>query len=73
MSDPVHTGNDSQGREQHLRELADKLEFSVEKRGNRFTLKRTAEIERPEIERDLTLDEAEELLRTWKLRGLGGG
>jgi hypothetical protein len=33
----------------------------------------TAGVKRPERESNLTLDEAEELLRRWKLRGLGGG
>lgn len=60
-------------REQHLRTLADRLQFAVEKRDGRFTLTRTSEVERPEVEQDLTLEEAEDLLTTWKLRGLGGG
>jgi hypothetical protein len=60
-------------REAHLRALADELQFSLEKQGDRFTLTRTAGLSRPERRSDLTLDEAEDLLRTWKLRGLGGG
>ena len=60
-------------REEHLRKLAEALQFSVEKEGDRFTLTRTAGLSRPERESNLTLKEAEELLRTWKLRGLGGG
>jgi hypothetical protein len=60
-------------REAHLFALAERLQFSVEKNGDRFTLERTAGVKRPERESDLTLDEAEELLRRWKLRGLGGG
>jgi hypothetical protein len=60
-------------REQHLRELAGELQFSMEKHGERFTLTRTAQIERPEVESGLTLDQVEDLLRRWKLRGLGGG
>jgi hypothetical protein len=60
-------------REAHLFTLAERLQFSVEKNGDRFTLTRTAGVKRPERESDLTLDEAEELLRRWKLRGLGGG
>lgn len=46
-------------REAHLFALAERLQFSVEKQ--------------PERESGLTLEEAEELLRRWKLRGLGGG
>ena len=60
-------------REAHLLALAERLQFSVEKHGDRFTLTRTADVKQPERETDLTLDEAEELLRRWKLRGLGGG
>lgn len=60
-------------REAQLFSLAERLQFSVEKNGDRFTLTRTAEVRRPERQSDLTLDQAEELLRRWKLRGLGGG
>ncbi len=60
-------------REAQLFGLAERLQFSVEKNGDRFTLTRTAEVRRPERQSDLTLDQAEELLRRWKLRGLGGG
>jgi hypothetical protein len=60
-------------REAHLRHLAQELEFSMEKHGDRFTLVRTADLERPERESALTLDQVEDVLRRWKLRGLGGG
>lgn len=60
-------------REAHLFALAERLQFTVEKRDGRFTLTRTADLSRPERESDLSLEQAEELLRTWKLRGLGGG
>jgi hypothetical protein len=60
-------------REANLLALADRLEFSVEKTGDRFKLTRTAAVSRPVCEAELTLAEAEELLSTWKLRGLGGG
>jgi hypothetical protein len=60
-------------RERHLRELAGELQFSMEKHGDGFTLTRTAQIESPEIESGLTLDQVEDVLRRWKLRGLGGG
>jgi len=59
-------------RESHLRVLADQLFFTVEKNGDRFTLKRTADVSEPVCESNLDLDEAEELLRGWKLRGHGG-
>ena len=60
-------------REQHLRALADKLLFTIEKNGKRFTLSRSADVSRPVKREGLSLDEAEELLATWKLRGLQGG
>jgi hypothetical protein len=59
-------------RESHLRVLADQLYFTVEKNGDRFTLKRTVDVSEPVCETNLGLDEAEELLRGWKLRGHGG-
>ena len=59
-------------RESHLRVLADQLFFKVEKNGDRFTLKRTADVSEPVCESNLSLDEAAELFRGWKLRGHGG-
>jgi len=64
---------DHSEREANLRALADRLEFSIEKTGDRFNLTRTAAVSRPVREPGLTLEQAEELLATWKLRGLGGG
>ena len=60
-------------RERHLRALADKLLFTVEKRGDGFILSRTADVPRPVRREGLSLDQAEDLLATWKLRGLQGG
>jgi hypothetical protein len=56
-----------------MRALAEELEFTVEKTDGGFTLMRTSELSRPEREEDLTLEQAEDLLERWKLRGLGGG
>jgi hypothetical protein len=56
-----------------LRSLAERLQFEVEQRGDRFTLTRTVDVSRPVVEERLTLSQAEELLERWKLRGLGGG
>ena len=58
-------------READLRELADRLQFSVTRCGDRFTLIRTADVSRPVQEVDLSLSDAENLLETWKLRGGG--
>jgi hypothetical protein len=41
--------------------------------GTLFTLSRTADVKEPVIESNLTLAQAEELLKTWKLRGFHGG
>jgi hypothetical protein len=58
-------------REALIRTLASRLEFSVEKAGSRFTLLRTTDVVPPVCEVCLTLNEAEQLLQTWKLRGRG--
>lgn len=70
MADVIQKPSD---REAKLRVLAEELQFSVDKTDDRFTLMRTAELSRPEREENLTLAEAEDLMKTWKLRGLGGG
>jgi hypothetical protein len=60
-------------REDHLLHLAGRLLFEVEKQGDRFTLLRTEDVERPVRQADLTLEQAEKVLNTWKLRGPHGG
>jgi hypothetical protein len=60
-------------REASLRMLANRLEFTVEKIADHFTLTRTVGVARPVREEGLTLAEAEELLETWKLGGPHGG
>jgi hypothetical protein len=70
MADATHSETT---READMRALADKLLFKVDKTDGGFTLTRTADISRPERRENLTLSQAEELLETWKLRGLGGG
>jgi len=54
-----------------MRTLAGRLEFAVQKVGDCFTLLRTADVVPPVCAERLTLDHAEELLQTWKLRGRG--
>ena len=58
-------------REANLRALARRMEFTVDKIGDCFTLTRTVDVPTPEREEGLTLDQAEALLETWKLRGYG--
>ncbi len=65
--------NVSSDREADLRALADKLLFRVERIDDKFTMTRTADVSKPVRHENLSLDEAEDLLNTWKLRGLGGG
>lgn len=60
-------------REDHLLHLAGLLLFEVERQGDRFTLTRTEDVGQPERQADLTLEQAEAVLNTWKLRGLHGG
>lgn len=73
MAEAIQEHHDVRGREADMRALAEELAFKVEKSDGGFTLTRTIDLSRPEIEKNLTLDEAWELLQTWKLRGLGGG
>lgn len=73
MTDTAHEPQPADQRETDLRELAEKLLFRVDKAGGHFTLVRTADVSRPVRHEGLTMSQAEEVLRTWKLRGLGGG
>lgn len=67
MNDP------SLDRERALKELAAQLMFDLQKNGSRFSLRRDAGLSMPFQSDNLTLDEAEEILNTWKLRGFHGG
>jgi hypothetical protein len=58
-------------REALMRTLASRLEFTVQKTGDCFTLLRTVDVTPPVCAERLTLNQAEELLQTWKLRGRG--
>jgi hypothetical protein len=60
-------------RERHLLRLAALLSFRVTKQGDLFGLTRTADVENPVHADGLTIEQAEEVLNTWKLRGLHGG
>ena len=60
-------------REEKMRSLAAQLFFDVNKNGSRFTLYRDVDVSEPVRREDLTLEEAEELLDTWKLHGFHGG
>ena len=60
-------------REERLGQLASKLFFTLEHRGSRYDLYRDADVSRPVQHQGLTLDEVEEILNRWKLRGPHGG
>jgi hypothetical protein len=60
-------------REERLQELASKLFFTLQHEGPRYTLHREADVSRPVQHDGLTLDEVEEVLNRWKLRGPHGG
>jgi hypothetical protein len=67
------TMDSTHGREEELRELARRLYFRVERTGDRFSICREAGVEQPVRHDGLTLEEAEEVLNKWKLRGFHGG
>ena len=56
-----------------MTDLARRLHFKVERHGSRYCLRRVTDVSDPVIKDDLSLDEAEEFLNTWKLRGFHGG
>jgi hypothetical protein len=60
-------------REQHLFDLAERLGFSAEKHGACFSLVYKGADAKPFREENLSLEQAEDILRTWKLRGPHGG
>ncbi len=59
-------------RERAMMELANRLQFRVEKHESRYSLRRVADVSAP-VQENLALEEAEEFLNTWKLRGFHGG
>jgi hypothetical protein len=62
-----------QQREQRLHELAEMLLFRLDAEGQGYTLTRDVDVSKPVRHENLTLDEVEEILSTWKLRGFHGG
>ncbi|HEX2257077.1 MAG TPA: hypothetical protein VHG92_10350 [Afifellaceae bacterium] len=64
---------DRQDRERAMEELAAQLLFRLERHGSHYSLCREADVSAPVRHDGLTLEEAEELLNTWKMRGFHGG
>jgi hypothetical protein len=60
-------------REGDLHRLAAMLSFKLEKQGTRFTLTRIIDVPEPVRHDNLTSDEVQNILNTWKLRGPHGG
>ena len=60
-------------REARLQELASRLLFELKNEGSRFALYRDVYVEERVRRNGLTLDEVEDILNTWKLRGPHGG
>jgi hypothetical protein len=60
-------------REARLQELASRLLFELKNEDSRFALYRDVDVEEPVRRNGLTLDEVEDILNTWKLRGPHGG
>jgi hypothetical protein len=65
--------SEAKDRERDLRELAKRLLFNLQKEGTRFTLTREVDVPAPVRLENLTADEVEDTLNTWKLRGPHGG
>jgi hypothetical protein len=59
--------------EREMMELAKRLQFQLEKHASGYSLRRAADVSAPVETENLTLQEVEEFLNTWKLRGFHGG
>ena len=60
-------------RERKAKRLANKLFFKLDRQGNLYSLRRTVAVSGTVLRENLSLDEAERELETWKLRGPHGG
>jgi hypothetical protein len=60
-------------KERQMIDLAKRLQFEVVKSGSEYCLRRETGVSEPVVSGNLTLQEAEDFLNTWKLRGFHGG
>ena len=60
-------------RERKAKRLANKMFFKLTREGDHYSLCRTVGLSGPARRENLTLDEVEKELETWKLRGPHGG
>ena len=56
-----------------LREPASKLSFTLTAQASRLALYRDVDVSKPVRHHGLTLDEVDDILTTWNLRGPHGG
>ena len=54
-------------------DLAKRLRFDVEKHGSKYSLRRVVDGSETLEKDNLDLEQAEDFLNTWKLRGFHGG
>ena len=64
---------DLSSRERKVKRLSKSMYFKLTRQGDRYSLCRTVGLSGPARRENLTLDEVEEELETWKLRGPHGG
>jgi hypothetical protein len=60
-------------RERKAKRLANKLFFKLDRQGNLYSLRRTVAVSGTVLRENLSLDDVERELETWKLRGPHGG
>jgi hypothetical protein len=60
-------------REREMLDLAERLFFEVDKANGLYTFRRDVDVPEPVRRENLTLTEAEDLLRTWQMKGEHGG
>ena len=63
----------SNTREARMLDLAKRLRFDVEKHGSKYSLRRVVDGSETLEKDNLDLEQAEDFLNTWKLRGFHGG
>ena len=65
--------NEETARLERAKQLAEKLFFTLEQQGDRYSLFGTAGLSKAVRRENLTLDEVEQELELWKLKGFHGG
>jgi hypothetical protein len=78
MATSAKVHQDLTSRERKVKRLAKSMYFKLTRQkltrqGDRYSLCRTVGLSGPARRENLTLDEVEEELETWKLRGYHGG